>query len=744
MKKKSLFLLLLALISFNLVNAQSYPVTLKVVDETKKTTVASDAAGSNVIVSISENLQEQNPRNPAGDWWYPMYADAGVTPKGIYTENANDVTWAITFNAEPGEYVWIPFMKSLGWKFLNNAFMYSTEIDNPEIRFTVNADGSVTGTTTITVPKNPTLFNFSVKVIDKTKGELTNEIGTDNEDKNIYTWISGNVSQSTDWWTALYYDASYGPTSELVKGANDWTWQANFQGPAGVYEWNPSIKSWGWATLNGNIGDVKWEGSNLKFIVGLDGTVTGDNVLIVNKLADGYKLTLNLDMTGVTVDPAGVHVVGSFNGWDLASAPQLTDADGDGIYSVDLQLAPSSEPYQYKFMNGQEWDAGKDEAVFGNCAYRSNRLVWIENADVVVDAVTLGNCAEPMPAYKVACIGDSNTEGAGVSNAMEKSWPMQMRDFLTDDYYTDNLGVSGATLMKFPEPWGAWTNNVSGCYENNKKLDPNVILIALGTNDSKTGYWGTRDFKAEYMDLVNEFRAFSSNPEIFMVIPIKAYPNGFGISDDNIRNGIIPAINELSKTNMLPVIDWYSITSSLNQGQYIPDGVHANDETSRMIAEKAAKILMTEKPVISVNGSYNVSYAEYRWYLNGAYINNSNAQTYSATQSGKYNLAVKLTSDANDIIISKELEVNVPAGQTVVLGLGDPSGITPEFVSNYVITSEKGVLNVSGSYNSLKVFDLRGNLVAKSNVSGDSYSKYLGKGLYILSIDNTAQKVIVK
>lgn len=747
--KTKILLLFVSVFCFSIsAKAQSYPVTLKIIDETK-TLSNGNAPGENVIVSVSPELAEQNPRTPAGDWWFPMYADAGVTPKGLYTSNTNDITWEITFNAAPGDYVWIPFMKSLGWKFLNNAYMYSSDIDNPEISFSVKDGGVIEGTIVIVIPATQPKHQFSIEVVDLTMGALTNEVGTDNEDKNIYTWVSGGVSQSQDWWTALYFDTQYGPTSELIKDQDRWTWKATFEGPAGVYEWNPSIKSWGWKTLNKNVGDADWEGDNLKFIVGPDGTVTGDNVLTINEKSETYNLTLNLFMGDTPVDPAGMHVAGTFNEWNTSSH-QLTDDNADGIYSITIEVQPNNEPQQYKFINGNEW--GKEETVFGNCAYRSNRLVWVTDQDVTVEPVVLGYCGNTagIDAVKVACIGDSNTEGAGVwpeADRLYKSWPVQMRDFLGNDYYTDNLGVSGATLMNIPAPWGAWTNNAQ--YNYNKLLNPDIILVALGTNDSKTeaGYWGARDFKADYVNLINDFKTLTSNPEVYMVTPIKAFANGYAISDDNIRNGVIPAINELSKEYMIPVIDWYSITSSLSQGEYIPDGVHANDVTLRMMAKKASDILLISKPIISTSQQESVTYYEYRWYLNGQLIDGANAATYTTSQDGVYNVAIKPFEGTDDVIISAPYTLSGGGSSTELKITASTTGINPELEGeNANIYCNSGNLVVTGCENTdLHIFNASGILVKKvyvSEISAVFNINELPSGFYLCKTQKHVAKII--
>lgn len=49
-----------------------------------------------------------------------------------------------------------------------------------------------------------------------------------------------------------------------------------------------------------------------------------------------------------------VAVVGDWNGWDPETHP-MTDADGDGIWHIEIEIAPDGE-YQYQFLiNGERW-----------------------------------------------------------------------------------------------------------------------------------------------------------------------------------------------------------------------------------------------------------------------------------------------------------------------------------------------------------------------------------------------------
>ncbi|MCB0570889.1 MAG: T9SS type A sorting domain-containing protein [Phaeodactylibacter sp.] len=75
---------------------------------------------------------------------------------------------------------------------------------------------------------------------------------------------------------------------------------------------------------------------------------------------DLTTVTFNVDMAKVaewgSVSPDGVHIAGSFQGWDPA-ATLMTD-NGDGTWSYTTQMAPGTE-VQYKYLNGNAW--GTDE-----------------------------------------------------------------------------------------------------------------------------------------------------------------------------------------------------------------------------------------------------------------------------------------------------------------------------------------------------------------------------------------------
>ena len=93
-----------------------------------------------------------------------------------------------------------------------------------------------------------------------------------------------------------------------------------------------------------------------------------------------YLVTFRINMSNEMVADEGVHMAGSFQGWDPSSL--MVPYAGYGVYQVVLQLQQGS--YEYKFINGNAW--GADESV-GDCGNGGNRVI-----DVSGNMTTIGAC----------------------------------------------------------------------------------------------------------------------------------------------------------------------------------------------------------------------------------------------------------------------------------------------------------------------------------------------------------------
>lgn len=367
------------------------------------------------------------------------------------------------------------------------------------------------------------------------------------------------------------------------------------------------------------------------------------------------SLNLSVDMTGVGVSSDGLHVAGNFNNWNAGSL-ELTDANADNIYEISIPVIPNLD-YEYNFLNGNS--LADAEVVFGTCEFRSKRRVSVFEEDMTVPVVKYGSCnatGDPIPEIKIACIGNSITEG-GAGNYMN-SWPIQLRNMLGEEYYTENLGVAGTTMSKSGD--SPWWNKPQ--YDYTFALNPDIVVIKLGTNDSKGGNWKPANFEADYIELINQFRAMPSHPVIYMATPAKAYSSVYNINDQVIFREIIPIMQQIAFENAVHLIDLYNTTSYMPLN--FPDGIHPNSEGARVIAQKANDNILKAKPVISqIEATTDTTENTlYQWFYNDSPIPDAHHRSIIVTQEGKYRVVVRMSNYSNDIFVSESFNMVLPQG----------------------------------------------------------------------------------
>ena len=180
----------------------------------------------------------------------------------------------------------------------------------------------------------------------------------------------------------------------------------------------------------------------------------------------------------------------------------------------------------------------------------------------------------------VACIGDSITQGAGAAKG--QSYPAQLQAMLGDKWKVGNFGVSGRTLLKkgdFPY----WNEKA---YQNALKSEPDVVIIMLGTNDTKPQNWKFEsEFVADYTELVKSFQTLASKPRVYVCRPCPVpEPGNFGINETNVQEEI-KRLDGLAKELKLGVIDMHA--ALVDQPRLLRDRVHPNTEGAGEMAKAA-------------------------------------------------------------------------------------------------------------------------------------------------------------
>jgi lysophospholipase L1-like esterase len=184
---------------------------------------------------------------------------------------------------------------------------------------------------------------------------------------------------------------------------------------------------------------------------------------------------------------------------------------------------------------------------------------------------------------KVAFVGNSITQGPGRDNP--NSYPLQVATMLGSSYEVKNFGVSGRTLLKKGD-YPYWNEPQ---FQQVKDFQPVVVVIKLGTNDSKPQNWAHKaDFVKDYLDLIAEFRAhMPKDGKVYVVMPVPVTRVNFGINPDVMNNEQRLMLMEIIQKSGAELIDLY--TPLMDKPELLPDGVHPNNEGLSIMAAVVAR-----------------------------------------------------------------------------------------------------------------------------------------------------------
>ena len=214
---------------------------------------------------------------------------------------------------------------------------------------------------------------------------------------------------------------------------------------------------------------------------------------------------------------------------------------------------------------------------------------------------------------KVACIGNSITDGHGIDMAPASGYPAVLQQLLGNDYWVKNFGVSARTMLnKGDYPYMnemAWRDALAflrpeGSKQAELERKPDIVIIKLGTNDSKPENWQYgAEFKQDLVQMITTLRpdlaqpakkkgkkskkspdTLHPSPEIYLCTPIPAFKPTWNINDSVIVNAIIPIQQEVAKEYGLQVIDLHTLFA--NDGdKMLFDGIHPDGKGARRMAE---------------------------------------------------------------------------------------------------------------------------------------------------------------
>ena len=184
-------------------------------------------------------------------------------------------------------------------------------------------------------------------------------------------------------------------------------------------------------------------------------------------------------------------------------------------------------------------------------------------------------------AVRVACIGNSITDGYGIGMAPVNGYPAVLQKKLGEGYLVKNFGVSARTMMNKGDL--PYMNELA--WRDAQAFNPNIVVIKLGTNDSKTHNWvhGADEFRQSMQAMIDTLKALPSKPKIYLCSPIPAFKDSWTINDSVIVNGEMPIIKKLAKKNKCQFIDLHT---SYTYGDMMQnDGIHPNAKGAEKMAD---------------------------------------------------------------------------------------------------------------------------------------------------------------
>ena len=198
---------------------------------------------------------------------------------------------------------------------------------------------------------------------------------------------------------------------------------------------------------------------------------------------------------------------------------------------------------------------------------------------------------------RIACVGDSITFGLPFLGNRQYP-PMLERMLGSDKYAVRNFGAPGfATQKASDHPY--WQHRY---FRLSNEFSPNIVIVMLGTNDSKTQNWrGVEKFATDYWALAQHYLSLPGRPRVILMTPPTAFvlPGEDQLSFDMNAAAIAAmseSVKQIGAELGLSVIDIHTVTAS-HPEFFNRDGIHPDKSGVQLIAQTVYDELMRRKTI---------------------------------------------------------------------------------------------------------------------------------------------------
>lgn len=390
-------------------------------------------------------------------------------------------------------------------------------------------------------------------------------------------------------------------TWSYIVGGN---YRAGMNSPVGTFDGNLTLNIGGTAEVisQGRADDVAADvvaagGANIHkgtITLNISGGTFNCPVYALGKLGKYYNATTDNGYTGTD----GLHY-GSDVKYKVDIAVNITGgnfaADNCSVIGA-LQVAGETAVHGDYTLNvtGGTFGSGITFSAFG--VYGNSTAIGIPNeGNIEAECFTALNGSTVNVAHpvRVACVGDSITFGTCAKETMINryayskhnfSYPAILQKMYGTDVVVGNFGYPGAVIHN------TWqTKYYKSCsYNMFTTFEPDIIVIALGTNNAASIASGRSEFIGSYKSMLNQMHKMYPNAKIILTTALYRWDSAERTTQ--VQTLVIPTQKEIANSfDYVTLFDTYTKFKRYGNAQYYSDAVHPNN----LGYEKLAEIIKT-------------------------------------------------------------------------------------------------------------------------------------------------------
>jgi sialidase-1 len=184
---------------------------------------------------------------------------------------------------------------------------------------------------------------------------------------------------------------------------------------------------------------------------------------------------------------------------------------------------------------------------------------------------------------RVACIGDSITFGAGISDT-NQTYPARLQALLGTEFDVRNFGKSGATVTRdsFSGTARGYLKQVE--HTNALAFEPDIVICNLGINDVSTFADAQRQHLVrDYREIIAAYRALATAPRFILWQPLAPLHQGQTYHRQPVVTEVNNLIRQVADVSGIDVMDMNAPLAG--HSDWFPDRLHPNAAGAQRMAE---------------------------------------------------------------------------------------------------------------------------------------------------------------